>query len=153
MKKARLPSWKLLKSALLDEWSSRKLEKGSNHDGGKSKNVLPVAINGVKVVSCYGCGIKGHKKGDPVCKAGKFDVHSSAPQDYKERMAKGKKRESDKKKPPKLPGKPGAKEGGKEKEHCHTFDFEKGTCRFGAKCRHLHEKGSGGAKAEPCVFS
>ena len=32
-----LPSWKLLKSALLDEWSSRKLEKGSNYDGGKSK--------------------------------------------------------------------------------------------------------------------
>jgi hypothetical protein len=29
-----LPSWKLLKSALLDEWSSRKLEKGSNHDSG-----------------------------------------------------------------------------------------------------------------------
>jgi hypothetical protein len=97
----RLPSWKLLKSALLDEWSSRKLEKGSSHDGGKSKNVLPVAMNGVKFVPCYGCGVEGHKKGDPVCKAGKFDVHPSAPQDYKERMAKGKKREGDKKKSPK----------------------------------------------------
>ncbi len=141
-----LPSWKTLKSALLDEWSNRKLEKGSSHDTGKGKGVLPVAMNGVEVVSCYGCGIEGHKKGDPVCKAEKFDVHSSAPQDYRERMAKGKKREGDKKKPPKLPGKPGAKEGGKDKKHCHAFDFGKGTCRFGAKCRYLHEKGGGDAK-------
>jgi hypothetical protein len=103
-------------------------------------------MNGVKVVSCYGCGIEGHKKGDPVCKAGKFDVHASAPQDYKERMAKGKKREGDKKKPPKLPGKPSAKGGGNDKKHCHAFDFGKGTCRFGAKCRYLHEKGGSDAK-------
>jgi hypothetical protein len=106
-------------------------------------------MNGVKVVSCYGCGTPGHKKGDPTCKAGKFDVHSSAPQDYKDRMAKGKKREGEKKKSPKSPGKPGAKEGGKDKKHCHAFDFEKGTCRFGAKCRYLHEKRSGDSKAEP----
>jgi hypothetical protein len=64
-------------------------------------------------------------------------------------MAKGKKREGEKKKPPKSPGKPGAKDGSKDKKHCHAFDFGKGTCRFGAKCRYLHEKGSSGAKAEP----
>jgi hypothetical protein len=142
-----LPSWKLLKAALLDEWMNRLLEKSSSQkrDG---KNVLPVAMNGVKAVSCYGCGTPGHKKGDPVCKAGKFDVHSSAPQDYKDRMAKGKKREGEKKKGPKSPGKPGAKEGSKDKKHCHAFDFGKGTCRFGAKCRYLHEKGGSNAKAE-----
>jgi hypothetical protein len=105
-------------------------------------------MNGVKAVSCYGCGAPGHKKGDPNCKAGKFDVHPSASQDYKERMAKGKKREGDKKKPPKSPGKPGAKEQSKDKKHCHAFDFGKDTCRFGAKCRHLHEKGNGDARAE-----
>jgi hypothetical protein len=90
-----LPSWKILKVALLDEWSSRKMDKGPSHDNGKGKNVLPVAMAGVKVISCYGCGIQGHKKGDPACKAGKFDVHASALQDYKERMAKGKKREGE----------------------------------------------------------
>jgi hypothetical protein len=141
-----LPSWKLLKSALLDEWMMKTLEKGSSNSSGKAKGVLPVAMNGVKVVSCYGCGIEGHKKGDPVCKAGKFDVHASAPQDYKERMSKGKKRQDEKKKPPKSSGKPGAKEGGKEKKHCHAFAFGKGTCRFGAKCRYLHEKGDSEAK-------
>jgi hypothetical protein len=74
-----LPSWRVLKAALLDEWSNRKLEKGSSHESGKGKNVLPVAMSGVKVVSCYGCRTSGHKKGDPICKAGKYDVHSSAP--------------------------------------------------------------------------
>jgi hypothetical protein len=143
-----LPSWKLLKAALLDEWSNRKLEKGSSQDTGKGKSVLPVAMNGVKVVSCYGCGVEGHKKGDPACKAGKFDVHSSAPQDYKDRMAKGKKREGEKKKSPKSPGKPGGKDGSKDRKNCHAFNFGKGTCRFGAKCRYLHEKGGGDAKAQ-----
>ncbi len=42
-----------------------------------------------------------------------------------------------------------AKDGGKEKKHCHAFDFGRGTCRFGAECRYLHDKGSGDAKAEP----
>ena len=50
-----LPTWKMLKAALLDEWTNKKLEKGSNHDGGRAKGVLPVAMNGVKKpISCYG---------------------------------------------------------------------------------------------------
>jgi hypothetical protein len=57
---------------------------------------LPVAMGGVKEISCYGCGKAGHKKGDPTCKAGKNDAHPSAPQDYKDRMAKKRKAESQK---------------------------------------------------------
>ncbi len=45
-----LPSWKLLKAALLDEWMNRSLEKSSGQKR-EGKNVLPVAMNGVKVVS------------------------------------------------------------------------------------------------------
>jgi hypothetical protein len=30
-----------------------------------------------------------------------------------------------------------------EKKHCNQFNFGKGTCRFGAKCRFLHEKSDG----------
>ncbi len=48
-------------------------------------------MGGVKLVTCYGCGLEGHKKGYPACRAGKFDAHVSAPQDYKDRMAKKKK--------------------------------------------------------------
>jgi hypothetical protein len=67
------------------------LEKSSSQTSGKSKNVLPVALSGMKEISCFGCGIAGHKKGDPICKAGKYDAHANAPQDYKDRMAKKRK--------------------------------------------------------------
>jgi hypothetical protein len=143
-----LPSWKMLKAALLDEWSVKKIEKGSSHEGEKKKNVLPVALSGVKkAISCYGCGKEGHRKGDPSCQAGKFDVHANAPKDYKERMAKGRKREAEMKQNPKSPG-ANNKKGDGDKKHCHAFNFGKGTCRFGAKCRFLHEKSEGGGKVE-----
>ena len=132
----------------MDEWSNKKLEKSSN-DGGKSKNVLPVAMGGIKEVSCYGCGIAGHKKGDPSCKAGKFDAHASAPKDYKERMAKKRKFNSEivGKQGGKQPGKPGKKGEAKgEKKPCRAFNFGKGTCRYGAKCHFLHDKGQGEGK-------
>ena len=97
-----LPTWTVLKASLLAEWSDR------NNGGSKiketNKSVLPVAMGGVKTVTCYGCGQEGHKKGDASCKAGKFDVHVNAPKDYKERMAKDRKREAEKKQSPKSPG-------------------------------------------------
>ena len=133
-----LPSWKLLKSALLDEWMMRTLNKGSSQTSAKGKNVLPVAIAGVKEITCYGCGITGHKKGDPICKAGKHDAHANAPQDYKDRMAK--KRKAAATGGGKSPSKPEKKGEGRDKKHCHAFNFGKGNCRYGAKCHFLHEK-------------
>ncbi len=90
-----LLSWVVLKANLLAEWSDR--NNGSAKTKETSKGVLPVAMGGVKTVTCYGCGLEGHKKGDASCKAGKYDVHVSAPKDYKERMAKGRKCEAEKK--------------------------------------------------------
>jgi hypothetical protein len=95
---------------------------------------------------CYGCGKDGHKKEDQSCKAGKFDVHGSAPPDYKERMTKAKKKAEEKKSTAKEPGSSDGKAGGKDKKHSHAFNFGKGTCRYGAKCRFLHEKGNKGGK-------
>jgi hypothetical protein len=43
---------------------------------------------------------------------------------------------------------PGKKDEGKEKKHCHAFNFGKGTCRYGAKCRFLHEKGKQGGNGK-----
>jgi hypothetical protein len=131
-----LPSWKLLKAALLDEWTMRNKDTKPKD---KAKGVLPVAMGGMNEVSCYGCGRAGHKKGDPTCKAGKNDAHASAPQDYKDRMAKKRKAESQK--GPSQPGKKGGDKGGvKEKKHCHAFNFGKGHCRYGAKCHFEHDK-------------
>jgi len=143
-----LPSWTMLKASLLEEWNMRCNDNGKQKE--KGKGVLPVAMGGVKEVSCYGCGIAGHKKGDPGCKAGKFDAHSSAPKDYKERMAKKRKSnyEVGGKQGGKQPGKPGKKGGDKgEKRPCRAFNFGKGTCRYGAKCHFLHDKQQGDGKA------
>jgi hypothetical protein len=76
-----LPSWAMFKASLLEEWTMRCNDTGKQKE--KEKGALPVAMGGVKGVSCYGCGIAGHKKGDPGCKAGKFDAHPSAPKDYR----------------------------------------------------------------------
>ena len=138
-----LPSWVVLKASLLAEWSER---VNAGNKTKENKGVLPVAMGGVKAVTCYGCGLEGHKKGDPSCKAGKFDVHVSAPKDYRERMEKGRKREAEKKQNPKSPGANNRKGEDKGKKHCHAFNFGKGNCRYGAKCRYLHEKGEGGGK-------
>ena len=84
-------------------------------------------MGGMSQVSCYGCGLEGHKKGDPSCKAGKFDAHVNAPQDYKDRMAKKKKaNEGGGSNEKKGPGKPGGKKGKEgEKKHCNAFKFGK----------------------------
>ena len=75
-----LPSWKMLKASLLDEWNQRNSGKASmSTNNGKGKHVLPVAMGGVSQVTCYGCGLEGHKKEDPSCKAGKFNAHVNAP--------------------------------------------------------------------------
>jgi hypothetical protein len=143
-----LPSWTMLKASLLEEWAMRCNDYGKQKE--KGKGVLPVAMGGVKEVSCYGCGIAGHKKGDPGCKAGKFDAHSNAPKDYKERMAKKRKTnyEVGGKQGGKQPGKPGKKGGDKgEKRPCRAFNFGKGTCRYGAKYHFLHDKQQGDGKA------
>jgi hypothetical protein len=133
----------LLKASLLDEWNQRNIDKATssaNHE--KGKHVLPVAMGGIAEVSCYGCGQVGHKKGDPGCKAGKFDAHVNAPQDYKDRMSKKRKANGGPGNSAKKgPGKPGGKKGREgEKKHCHAFNFGKGNCRYGAKCRFSHDK-------------
>ena len=46
------------------------------------KDKLPVATIGLGKVQCYACG-GAHKKGDPACKAGPFDVHECAPSEFK----------------------------------------------------------------------
>ena len=137
-----LPSWKLLQTNLVAEYK-RKLKAGEEVKNPKDKGRLPVALAGVNV-KCYACG-GAHKRGDPACKAGPNDVHKDAPEHFKKRQAakkrKGEQGGNDKPKNDNQPTNKKLKEG--EKKHCHQFNFGKGTCRFGAKCRFLHEKGDG----------
>ena len=94
-------------------------------------------------MTCYACG-GPHKKGDPSCTAGPFDVHSSAPAEWKQKQEEKKR---------KYGGRDEGSKGGNaqptkyqrtgEKKHCWNYDFGKGSCRNGAKCNFLHEKGEG----------
>ena len=137
-----LPSWKLLQTSLVSEYK-RKLKSGEDSTPApKDKSKLPVALAGVRV-ACYACG-GAHKRGDPACKAGPNDVHPDAPQHFKMRMAaKKRKFDAGAKVNAGNDNNPKKKTKAGEKKHCNQFNFGKGTCRFGAKCRFLHEKSDG----------
>jgi len=136
-----LPTWAQLKSALIDEYGVLLKEKKS---GNTHSAKLPVAAF-TAGVTCYACGVPGHKKGAPECKAKRNAVHSSAPAEYKARKQGGHERKG--------PGKsPGSNTGGNtpmKDKPCYQFDFGKGVCRYGPKCKFSHAKvsndGGGGA--------
>jgi hypothetical protein len=146
-----LPSWMLLSSSLRSEY--KKLVKTSGDSSSKATNVnkgkLPVAFGGAQEISCYGCG-GPHKKGDPECRAGKYDVHSCAPADYKARMDRKRKNDASSSGGSNNDGNRGPKKVKKykegEKKPCKALNFGKGKCRFGAKCKFLHDSKQGKAK-------
>jgi hypothetical protein len=128
-----LPTWKELQSTLNDEYVKLQKSKSSGKHVG---NKLPVAFAGS--VRCYGCGTEGHKRGDAGCKAGNYDVHASAPAEWRERQLSRKKY-------------PGGNSGGNSGstnspasgKPCHQFNFGKGNCSYGGKCKFSHSRSGG----------
>ena len=118
--------------------------KSVDKSGGQGPQMtIPVAVAGtMRAFTCFGCG-GPHKKGDPSCKAGKYDVHSSSPADYKARMERKRKSDSSpgdgSRKGNLFPNKKRDNSSNDGKKHCRAFNFGKGTCRYGAKCKFLHE--------------
>ena len=137
-----LPSWKLLQASLITEYRSKLKARAETDQKKTQKEKLPVATLRLGEVKCYACG-GPHKKGDPSCKAAPFDVHDCAPKEFREKQETKKRKYGGKggNDDPKAPSK---KHKGNDKKHCTFFNFGKGTCRFGAKCRFLHEDRTGG---------
>jgi hypothetical protein len=109
-------------------------------------------MGGFKEVQCYACG-GAHKKSDPSCKAGPYDVHACAPAEFKSKQDEKKRKYGGKGKGKGKGGKnddgnrrPQKKGKGNEVKHCHAFNFGKGTCRYGAKCHFAHDKKDGTEK-------
>ncbi len=87
-----LPSWKLLQASLISEYRLKLKGKEELVAQKVNKDKIPIAMGGFKgEVQCYACG-GAHKKGDPSCKAGPYDVHSCAPVEFKHKQEE-KKRE------------------------------------------------------------
>jgi hypothetical protein len=72
-----LPNYDELRAALIGEWQlqkRRREENNQNHKKSPGHPVMPVLQGfqqpGPQERTCYGCGEKGHFKGDPDCRAG-----------------------------------------------------------------------------------
>jgi hypothetical protein len=85
-------------------------------------------------LKCWGCGLPGHKRGDPACKADANTVHESAPGRAKRKFNGNLERSSG--------GGPTVK---KQNGLCQFFS-RNGNCKFGANCKFKHE---GGGTSKP----
>jgi hypothetical protein len=150
-----LPSWTELKSKLVSKYKSAgfgKRKQGQDkgaalpamwvHDQQGTPVMYVPGLGSSPNLRCFGCGEYGHRKADPVCKAGKDEWHESAPKKW---QANKKPRNGSKGGKGKGKGKQGV-DGmrGKEKSGI-CFEYQKsGKCRFGPNCRYSHDVG--GAK-------
>ena len=133
-----LPPYKSIKENLLATFETLQLGKAQRSNKG-----LPALATtetqsrkGKGTFPCWGCGQPGHRRGDPLCRAGPNDIHSSAPAHIQDMHQKGILR------PPRAPGSSNAPKD-PTKELCRNH--QKGYCRFGGKCKRSHDgRGSGG---------
>ena len=92
------------------------------------QNKTPEGKSIATKMKCWACGIIGHKKGDPACKADAGSIHGSAPAKAK-RKFNGENEKS-------LDGGPTKK---KPDGLCRFYN-RTGTCKFGAACKFKHEE-------------
>jgi hypothetical protein len=147
----------LIKSYLLQKRRREEANKSTRKTPGHP--VLPVLQGfeqpGAHQKTCYGCGEKGHFKGDAECKAGPNDIWSGAPEGFKEKMKNGGNGKTKKGKG-KGKGRGGVTSGnrqrnkrngnGESKTPCKYFFSGNGYCKWGDNCRHSHDEGKQGGK-------
>ena len=84
-----LPTYKQLQTCLIDAYvdkMKRKKKAFKNAKGGAPTLITPGAAPAD--ITCYGCGEKGHRRGDPDCPAGPDAIWSGAPTKWKQYQAK-----------------------------------------------------------------
>ena len=138
---AWLPTLGQLKHCLINAYVKKSKAKTKDF---KSGGVAPTMIGSLggdgKDLICYGCGEAGHRRGSSDCAKGPDAIWNGAPTRWKQRAAAYGKGDS---------GKGNGGSGGGAKKPCFAFDFGKGNCRYGERCRFYHSTSGGKRKGPP----
>ena len=144
-----LPKYDELRAELISSYylqKRRREEEGRTTKKAPGHPTLPVLRGfdqpGPQQKTCYGCGEKGHFKGDPACKAGPNEVWSGAPESFKAKVKNGGKGKGNK---GKAKGQGGGNRQRNQKDNtvekkipCKFYNSGNGYCKFGDNCRHSH---------------
>ena len=84
-----LPSWNDLKTKLISVYKSKQFAAGSNQKGGPLPVMFVPGAGTFPKVICFGCGERGHRRGDPECKAGPNDWADCTPTRFKQKFGGG----------------------------------------------------------------
>jgi hypothetical protein len=157
-----LPDYNELRASLISSYLLQKRRRDESNQSTKRSPghpVLPILQGfdqpGPQERTCYGCGEKGHFKGDAECSAGPNDVWSGAPEGFKARLKKGGKGKgkgnSGKGKGRGTSGKGSRQRNSKgpsdeSKIPCKFWSPGNGYCKFGDNCRHSHQGKKGGKR-------
>jgi hypothetical protein len=147
-----LPDYVELREELINTYQLAERRRGemNKKSGKKGHPSFPImdghAQPGVGQMRCFGCGVAGHRAGDPACKAKEGEVHKDAPEWFRkqsgapQRGGKGKGKGKGKSK--------GKGRGGdrKAKPLCQNWSKGNGYCRYAAACNFSHDGPQGGGK-------
>jgi hypothetical protein len=131
-----LPPYRELRVGLVNAWMSKKRrwdeEKSSRVKEGHP--TMMIGEEGKAEKTCFGCGLKGHVRGAPECKAGSDAIWGGAPKAYLEKVQR---------KFGKIPtfGKRPIQEG--QRPLCKFH--QEGFCKYAERC-HFEHAGQGGSK-------
>jgi hypothetical protein len=138
-----LPNYTELRFELINAYqlAERRRVEMNRKGGKKGHPSFPImdghAQPGPRNQTCYGCGVKGHRAGDPACKGKDGEVHKDAPEWYRKQNGNqnkgGRGRGKGKNK--------GKQKGGNRKGRPLCQNWSKGTgyCHYGADCKFAHD--------------
>ena len=114
---------------------------------------------GVGNMTCYGCGVVGHRRGDSVCTAGAKAIWDGAPDAWKKRISNGGGKNGNRGRGNgKAKGRGRGNRNGNRNDNgsngnntrsdgiCRNFSSGNGYCRFGDSCKFLHSGKKGGGR-------